>query len=206
MKKIFKLIYPYSYLHSKWWHRLILVIIILGGLFLGLISTLGLANDSLSWKTYIYYAKVEGLGNDTFQVICKREENTYGGNCSPLGINVMIFDFLEKTSWANSHLITTENKTFNEFLGEKINLQSKMIQNIYLKGTVFTNEKELVISDLKTKGIIQTKFETDHNIGNIILSILGGVAILVGSFAIFFGAIYRTVLYIIYGSKLGKEN
>jgi len=201
MKKTFKFIYPYSYLHSKWWHRLILVFIILGSLLFGIFSGISLANYSIPWSLHYSYVKINNYKDSEFQLACKRDVIYSYYPCS----KDAVFLFLEKTDWATQSPITIDGKTFNQIIKEK-EIKKVSRSRFSWDNGLSKDDKILIIGELEKNNIIEIFSEYKSNIANIILTILAGIGIFIGSFSVFFSFIYRMILYIIFGFKLGKKD
>lgn len=195
MKKIFKLIYPYSYLNSKWWHRLILVIIILISLCVGVIGWIYVRDNFTPWENYSTYVKINNYNNDEYMPVCLK--TTY--ICTQLHVS----NFIEKNNSVDLLNFIDKNPELKEYNFRKaqgfyINFGDIEIDNNYIV------KKTSLVNLLEKQDLIQIRNESNLNLINIFLTIIGSLITFFLTLIVFFIFIYRIILYIAYGSNLGK--
>lgn len=195
MKKILKLIYPYSYLNSKWWHRLILVIIISISLCIGVISWIYVRNNVTPWENYSTYIKINNYNNNEYMPVCLK--TTY--ICTQLHI----FDFIEKSNSINLSDFIEKNPELKEYNFRKTQGFYRNWGDIEIENNNIVKKTSLVYL-LEKQDLIEIRNENNLNLVNIFLTIIGSLIAFFLVLIISFSFIYRVILYIVYGSNLRK--
>lgn len=188
--KVFKFIYPYKHLHSKWWHRLVLVITI--------VSTIGLAG--LTFVTLEDYdlrlgneaIDVTVMGSNGFGPVeaCNKTESLLSYNRYDGCNDEHVFDYLIETKWGNEVAIFEDGGS---------------LSSASLKDSYFRSSERALIADLVNANFIEVQEYSWFSFGNLILLILISIVTAALGFSVFFGVVYRIILYISYGKSLGRK-
>lgn len=186
MKKLFTFLYPFSYLHTKWWHRLILVIVILGGLALAIWS---------SWF-FVYWGNIPTWSNScTIDIVNSKKHSTvylsksdeYQWRCNEYRVT----QYLSEGNWS----ILRSSPHFNEF--SQYFLNSKNQNDSFFLWSISEDSVEW----LEERSVIELEIESNIFILGWLGVIWSGLGIFIGTISFFFAVIYRVVIFVIYGSK-----
>jgi predicted ATPase len=175
MKKIFTSIYPFKYLHVKWWHRLFLVFSVLLSIVVGVAAFDYFSYDLKPKISRLYVTTADSSISN--QVACEKEYFRWG-ICSTHDV----FDYLITTRWGQETIITTNAGTLSDV---RVTTES---------------QKDTAINALVRKNIIEITRTTTSHLGNIVS--LSLIAILSAFFAwlLLINIFYRTVIYVIFGN------
>lgn len=195
MKKIIsKFIYPYRHLHKKWWHRLILVLLII----ISLTTTIAVAVDVESFSYSFFEEKIYITGGSSTypfnnDIACENDSSYLSWSSLDGCDSVDVFNFLTESEWAKFQE-NSSGLTFNEFINKN------PVYKIFMNDM----DKTRVVGSLVDNGIIDLNYEYNFIVTNLLMVVLLSILSGVGVFVAFFSVIYRIVLYIVYGTGLGK--
>lgn len=199
MKKVLQFIYPYQYLHSKWWHRLLFVLITLGTLLFGVSIA-----RVIRWNVAVYEStaevKIQDIQDD-YELVC---ESIYQ-KCDYSSIERYLSLPEVRKKLAN-------HPGYNQLKAEIVNSIRVSGWNNDINFYPSAEQNKLldkvapIASDLDKRGVIDVVFSSKLVLHNILLIIFTGITSALVAWVIIFGVVYRVLMYIVYGKRLGKQN